>query len=92
MYVLPKGTRDSQEPHTEDEVYAVMEGRGRIRVAGEDREVRRGSLVFVPALAEHRFHSIEEDLTVLVFFAPAEGNRSATREPGRTPSVRGSSG
>lgn len=83
MYVLPKGSRDSQEPHREDELYAVMEGRGRIRVAGEDREVRRGSLVFVPALAEHRFHSIEEDLTVLVFFAPAEGTLSGARESGR---------
>jgi hypothetical protein len=28
--------------------------------------------VFVAANVLHRFHHIEEDLTVLVFFAPAE--------------------
>ena len=26
--------------------------------------------------AEHRFHSIEEDLEVLVVFAPSEGSRA----------------
>jgi quercetin dioxygenase-like cupin family protein len=34
--------------------------------------VSAGSLVYVPAQVEHRFYSIEEELTVLVFFAPAE--------------------
>ena len=31
-----------------------------------------GSVIFVEARAEHRFYDIEEDLLVLVFFAPAE--------------------
>jgi hypothetical protein len=30
------------------------------------------NLADVAKNVEHRFHSIEEDLTVLVFFAPAE--------------------
>lgn len=34
--------------------------------------VEPGSLIFVAANIEHRFHTITEDLTVLVFFAPAE--------------------
>jgi quercetin dioxygenase-like cupin family protein len=34
--------------------------------------VSEGSVVFVAAEVEHRFHSITEDLVVLVFFAPAE--------------------
>jgi len=42
-------------------------------VRGEDREVRPGSVVFVPARAEHRFHDILENLAALVFFAPPEG-------------------
>jgi hypothetical protein len=29
-------------------------------------------VVFVKAGVEHRFHNITEDLTTLVFFAPAE--------------------
>ncbi len=36
------------------------------------RDVRAGSVIYVPKNAVHRFHSIEEDLIVLVFFAPAE--------------------
>jgi hypothetical protein len=30
----------------------------------------------VEASVEHRFHHIESDLTVLVFFAPAEGTNT----------------
>ena len=74
LYVLPAGAPDPQEPHTEDEVYHVVGGRGRIRVGAEDRAVERGTMVFVEAGVDHRFHSIEDDLTVLVFFAPAEGS------------------
>ena len=72
LYVLPAGGTDPQQPHTEDEVYYVARGRAQIRVAGEDRPVGPGSIVFVAANVEHRFHSIAEDLAVLVFFAPAE--------------------
>jgi mannose-6-phosphate isomerase-like protein (cupin superfamily) len=48
----------------------VVYGRGSIRVAGEDTTVGPGSIVYVPARVEHRFHSIEEELRVLVFWAP----------------------
>ena len=72
LYRLPAGGIDPQQPHTEDEVYYVLQGRGSIRVGAEDRSVEAGSIVFVPARIEHRFHSILEDLTLLVFFAPAE--------------------
>ena len=67
----PAGGEDPQEPHTEDEVYYVAAGRGRIRVADQDRPVQRGSIVYVAAGVEHRFHSIEEDLQVVVFWSPA---------------------
>ena len=72
LYVLPAGGIDPQSPHTEDEVYYVVSGRAKIKVADEDREVQAGSIVYVAKNVEHRFHSIEEELTVLVFFAPAE--------------------
>jgi mannose-6-phosphate isomerase-like protein (cupin superfamily) len=72
LYVLPAGGTDPQSPHTEDEVYYVVSGRAKIRVAGEDCAVQAGSIVYVARNAEHRFHSIEEELKVLVFFAPAE--------------------
>ncbi len=72
LYVLPAGGIDPQSPHTEDEVYYVVSGRAQIKVANEDRAVQAGSIVYVAKNVEHRFHSIEEELTVLVFFAPAE--------------------
>lgn len=72
LYVLPAGGTDPQQPHTEDEVYYIASGRGAIQVAGESRPVAAGSIVYVKAGDEHRFHSIAEELVILVFFAPAE--------------------
>lgn len=72
LYVLPAGGTDPQSPHTEDEVYYVVSGRAKILVADENRDVRAGSIVYVEKNVAHHFHSIEEELTVLVFFAPAE--------------------
>ena len=72
VYRLPAGGVDPQNPHTEDEVYYVVSGRAQILVGDEDRSVGPGSIVFVAARMPHRFHTIEEDLTILVFFAPAE--------------------
>jgi mannose-6-phosphate isomerase-like protein (cupin superfamily) len=72
LYVLQAGEGDPQEPHTEDEVYLVVRGNGQIEVAGESRPVCEGSIIYVPATVEHHFHSITEEISVLVFFAPAE--------------------
>jgi len=72
LYVLPAGGVDPQLPHTEDEVYYVVSGQAQIKVADEDRAVQAGSIVYVAKNVEHRFHSIEEELTLIVFFAPAE--------------------
>lgn len=72
LYTLPAGGVDPQKPHTEDEVYYIVGGRGQIFVGGEDRPVQPGSTVFVAAGVEHRFHAITEELQILVFFAPAE--------------------
>jgi len=76
LYVLPPGGVDAQKPHTEDEAYYVIRGRGMIRIEKEDREVQEGSVVFAPAGAPHHFHSITEELQILVFFAPAEGTNA----------------
>lgn len=72
LYTLPANGVDPQQPHTEDEVYYIVEGRGFIRVGEEDRAVETGTIVFVAANVEHRFHTISQDLKILVFFAPAE--------------------
>jgi mannose-6-phosphate isomerase-like protein (cupin superfamily) len=75
IYRLEAGGVDLQQPHTEDELYYVISGRGHIRVGDEARAVGPGSLIYVPALVEHRFFDIEAALTILVCFSPAEYSR-----------------
>lgn len=72
VYQIPTGGEDDQSPHHEDEIYVVLHGSAVLRAGGEDIPVRPGSVVLVQAEEEHRFHSIEGHLQVLVVFAPAE--------------------
>ena len=65
LYLLPAGQPAPQQPHTEDEVYYVIQGQGMIRVGEEDRPVAAGSLVYVDEAVEHRSHRITEDLSIL---------------------------
>lgn len=83
LYVLEAGAIDGQSPHGEDELYVVMSGRAAVRVGDEDRPVAPGSVVFVGAGVEHRFHSITERLVLMVVFGPAEYSRAgASPSPG----------
>ncbi|MGH2478022.1 MAG: cupin domain-containing protein [Candidatus Limnocylindrales bacterium] len=72
IYVLEAGATDPQQPHTEDELYVVMSGRASVTVGGDTRDVVPGSIIFVAAHVEHRFHDIEERLVLVVAFGPAE--------------------
>ena len=69
IYTLKAGAKDMQAPHDEDEVYLVINGRGRVRIDGRERPVGRGTILYVGATSEHSFFEIEEDITLLVFFA-----------------------
>jgi len=53
-------------------MYYVIRGRARFRAGKQDQEVSAGTVLFVAAELDHRFHDIVEELAVLVFFAPAE--------------------
>ena len=68
VYVLVAPEPDRQQPHEDDEVYVVLEGRGVLEIEGETVELTEGRAVFVPAGAEHRFVGYEQ-LSVLVIFA-----------------------
>jgi mannose-6-phosphate isomerase-like protein (cupin superfamily) len=72
IYKLAAGSTDPQKPHAEDEVYYVISGRSKFTCDGKTIDAVAGSTIYVAARAEHRFHDIEEDLVILVFFAPAE--------------------
>jgi mannose-6-phosphate isomerase-like protein (cupin superfamily) len=72
LYVLPAGATDPQQPHNEDEMYCVLRGKGQFFCDGQEIAVSAGSILYVPKHVEHRFHSIEEELAILVIFAPQE--------------------
>jgi mannose-6-phosphate isomerase-like protein (cupin superfamily) len=67
----PAGSVDDQQPHTEDEIYYVSEGRAVLTIGDERVAVGPGSVAFVAAGAAHRFSDITEDLVTLVFWSPA---------------------
>ena len=72
LYVLQAGAADGQRPHHEDEMYYVVRGKAKFMAGSHRRDVAPGSIIFVAAEIEHRFYDIEEEIAVLVFFAPAE--------------------
>jgi len=76
-YSIPAGGLDDQTPHTEDEIYVVRAGRATLVTSSGTTEVGPGSVVYVPAMEEHRFTGISEDLALLVIFAPRYGSRAA---------------
>lgn len=72
LYELAVGASDPQQPHDEDELYFVIDGRATFESKGELRSVGPGDTIFVAAGATHRFVEITRDLSLLVVFAPAE--------------------
>ncbi len=76
IYSLKAGAKDGQQPHTQDEIYYVESGVAKINIEGSDFDLKKGSIVFVPAKAKHYFHSITEDLKTLVFFSKGPVSRS----------------
>jgi mannose-6-phosphate isomerase-like protein (cupin superfamily) len=76
----PAGSTDGQRPHTEDEVYYVVRGRAQLDVEGRSFPAAPGSVLFVARGIRHRFIEIEEDLEVLIFWAPARHTGGDIRE------------
>ena len=72
----PRGS-DPQQPHTRDEVYVVVSGRGEFVNGGERHAFAPGDLLFVPAGVEHRFQQFTDDLAVWVVLYGPEGGDAA---------------
>jgi mannose-6-phosphate isomerase-like protein (cupin superfamily) len=81
LYLLPAGGTDDQSPHNEDEVYYAVSGRAKLRFGEDDHPVQPGTLLFVPAQAAHFFYDIEEELVLVVFWAPPEKSVQPERRP-----------
>ena len=70
---------DPQLPHSRDEVYVVLKGRGTF-VNGEKRQpFVPGDVLFVPAHEKHRFEHFTDDFaTWVLFYGPEGGEASAS--------------
>lgn len=69
IIVLHPEQRDTQQPHSADELYYVIEGSGWLELGKTKRSVKRGSIIFVPAGMHHKFYGSENDLVILYVFA-----------------------
>jgi mannose-6-phosphate isomerase-like protein (cupin superfamily) len=69
IIVLRPGEKDTQEPHSADELYYVIQGSAMMELDKTIKSVNEGSIVFVPAGMQHRFYGNSEDLVVLYVFA-----------------------
>ena len=74
LYRLGVGKSDTQFPHKQDEIYYVLSGKAKLDVNGKRETAVPGTILYIEASAPHKFINIEEDLEVLVLFAPAEEN------------------
>jgi mannose-6-phosphate isomerase-like protein (cupin superfamily) len=72
VYVLVAPEPDRQQPHEDDELYVVLEGRGTLDVEGESTELDEGDALFVPAGADHRFSGYEGLSVLVIFSKPAQ--------------------
>ena len=71
----PKGV-DLQQPHTRDELYIVISGRGWFFCEGRRFEFSPGDALFAAAGEVHRFEDFTDDLLVwVVFYGPEGGER-----------------
>ena len=65
--------RDSQTPHSRDEVYVIARGAGEF-VCGETRQpCAVNDVLFVAAGARHGFENFTDDFATWVFFYGPEG-------------------
>jgi mannose-6-phosphate isomerase-like protein (cupin superfamily) len=60
--------KDTQGPHSADEIYYIIKGDGYIKIQDKSHAIRKGSCVFVPSKTKHHFHGNREQLVVLYVF------------------------
>ena len=67
---------NEQTPHTQDEVYVIVRGRGVLFHEGKRDAFEAGDCLFVAAGTEHRFEDFSDDLAVWVIFYGPDGGEA----------------
>lgn len=75
----PRG-HDPQKPHTRDEVYVILQGRGEFVLGEQARAFGPGDVLFAPAGAIHRFERFSGDFATWVIFYGPEGGEAVGSE------------
>ena len=68
--------QDPQKPHTRDEIYFIVSGKGEFFDGRQRHAVAAGSFLFVPAGHVHRFEYFSADFVVWVIFYGPEGGEA----------------
>lgn len=66
---LKPGERDTQEPHSLDEIYLVLEGDGFIEIGKKAYALKKDLFIFVPAEVKHSFYGNTKEILVIYFFS-----------------------
>jgi mannose-6-phosphate isomerase-like protein (cupin superfamily) len=82
MSLLP-AQEIGMEVHDGDQILYVVEGEGLAVLGGEEEEVEKGSLIFVPAGVQHNLTNTEEKpLKLFTIYAPPQ-HAAGTVQPTR---------
>lgn len=68
-----------QTPHTQDEIYVVVRGKGILAHEGKRDAFEMGDLLFIAAGTDHHFEDFTNDLAVWVVFYGPTGGEIPTR-------------
>jgi len=82
--LLPGASTEEHYHILSEEIYYITHGRGRIRLGGEDREVRPGDAIAIPPGTRHKLWNLgAEDLRLLCCCTPAYEHEDTviTEEP-----------
>ncbi len=62
---LKKGQKDIQQPHSFDEIYYIISGKGTIEIDGIKNDVNPGKIIYIPKEVHHSFHAIGDKIIAL---------------------------
>jgi mannose-6-phosphate isomerase-like protein (cupin superfamily) len=65
---LKPGETDTQEPHSSDEIYLVLEGDGFIEIGKKAYSLKKDLFIYVPAKLRHKFYGNTQEILVVYFF------------------------
>ena len=68
----PRG-QDTQQPHSQDEIYVVAQGNAEFVCDGARKAVAPPDVLFAAAESQHHFENLSDDFAVWVFFYGPEG-------------------